>query len=147
MKRVHLGFKTGLPTLMLIIATLLLAGCMKADSAIKTGPAGNGVDDLFRPLEGKASLDAEGDIGLYATQIQTAIQRNLYDVNLYSGKRCDLIVTLAPDGMLLDVRSAGGDLAFCRAAMQATINTRFPKPPSQAVYNVFKKTVLTFAPE
>ncbi|WP_390902144.1 cell envelope integrity TolA C-terminal domain-containing protein [Serratia proteamaculans] len=37
--------------------------------------------------------------------------------------------------------------ALCRAAIKATTNARFPKPPSQVVYGDFKNAVLEFRPQ
>ncbi|MBC3379656.1 hypothetical protein H8I69_11105 [Serratia fonticola] len=52
MKRVWIGFQISLPTLLLVIATSLLSGCVKTDSVAKTRLSGNSVDDLFTPLNG-----------------------------------------------------------------------------------------------
>lgn len=146
MKRGYLGFEKGLLTLALVIATSLLAGCVKTDSAIKTRLSGDGVDDLFLPLSGKTPPQPDEEISNYVTQIQTAIQSNFYDANSYAGKQCDLRIKLAPDGMLLDVQAVDGDPTLCRAAIKATTNTSFPKPPSQAVYSVIKNALLDFRP-
>ncbi|MNH19790.1 cell envelope integrity inner membrane protein TolA [compost metagenome] len=54
---------------------------------------------------------------------------------------------MAPDGLLIDVKSEGGDPALCQAAIAAAKQARIPKPPSQAVYEVFKNAPLTFRPE
>lgn len=122
---VHPGFEKGLSTLATLIAIWFLAGCVKTDSVTKTESSG---------------------VSEYAEQVRSAIQRNFYDVNLYYGKQCDLRIKLAPDGMLLDVQAVDGDPVLCRAAVKATANTKFPKPPSQAVYSVFKNAVLDFRP-
>jgi colicin import membrane protein len=146
MKRIYLGFEKGLPTLALVITVSSLVGCVKTDSAVKTGQSGNGVDDLFLPLSGKTPSEPDGEIGKYALQIHTAVQSNFHDADSYTGKQCDLRIKLDPDGMLLDVQALYGDPALCGAAIKATANTSFPKPRSQAVYSVFKNTVLDFRP-
>lgn len=60
------------------------------------------------------------------TQVQAEIQRHLKDAATYSGQRCTLRITLAPDGMPVGVRTEGGDPDLCRAAMQAVADARLP---------------------
>ncbi len=50
------------------------------------------------------------------------------------------------DGMLLDIKPEGGDPALCQAALAAAKLAKIPKPPSQAVYEVFKNAPLDFKP-
>ncbi|WP_261255536.1 cell envelope integrity protein TolA [Serratia proteamaculans] len=147
MKRVHLGFENKVPALLLVVVSLLLTGCTKTSSVVNAGPSANGIDDLFAPLEGKATPAAGDEISNYAGQVRAAIQRHFYDANAYAGKQCTIRMKFAPDGMLLAVRSESGDPALCRAAIKAITNTRFPKPPSQAVYDAFKNSVLEFRPQ
>jgi len=147
MRKANLGFGMSVPKLVLITLTLLLAGCSKPHSEIKSGASGEGVDDLFATLEGKtAPVPADG-VNTYAMQIKSAIQSHLHDAGLYAGKECSLRIKLAPDGMLIGVRAEAGDPALCRAAIKATTNARFPKPPSQVVYGDFKNAVLEFRPQ
>lgn len=44
--------------------------------------------------------------------------------------------------MLLDIKPEGGDPALCQAALAAAKLAKIPKPPSQAVYEVFKKRAI-----
>jgi colicin import membrane protein len=53
---------------------------------------------------------------------------------------------MAPDGLLIDVKAEGGDPALCQAALAAARQAKFPKPPSEAVYDVFKNAPLDFKP-
>lgn len=77
--------------------------------------------------------------------MQAAIKGHLYDWDTYKGKTCTLRVNLAQDGTLLSVKSEGGDPAFCQQMLAATSRmTKFPKPPSQAVYETFKNAPLDF---
>lgn len=147
MKMVRREFAIGLPTLLLVIATSFLSGCVKTESVVTTTPSENDVDDLFTPLSGgRPNSSLVGVEKEYAAQIQGVIQRNFYDVKSYAGKQCDLRIKLAPDGMLLDVQAVDGDPALCRAAIKAVANTSFPKPPSQVVYSAFKNFTLDFRP-
>ncbi|MEY8710975.1 cell envelope integrity protein TolA, partial [Mangrovibacter phragmitis] len=86
------------------------------------------------------------EINGYASQIKSAIESKFYDSGSYAGKTCTLRIKLAPDGMLLDVQSEGGDPALCQAALAAARQAHMPKPPSQAVYEVFKNAPLDFKP-
>jgi colicin import membrane protein len=45
------------------------------------------------------------------------------------------------------VKSEGGDPALCQAAIAAAKQARIPKPPSQAVYEVFKNAPMRFRPQ
>ncbi len=84
------------------------------------------------------------DINNYAGQIkQPLIQNKFYYASSYAGKTCTLRIKLAPDGMLLDIKPEGEDfLALCQAALAAAKLAKIPKPPSQAVYEVFKKRAI-----
>ncbi|MCS3432053.1 TolA protein [Klebsiella sp. BIGb0407] len=53
-------------------------------------------------------------------------------------------IRMAPDGLLLDVKSEGGDPALCQAALAAARQAKIPKPPSKAVYEVYKNVPLDF---
>ncbi len=102
------------------------------------------------PLPGVVILknSASGaDINNYAGQIKSAIESKFYDASSYAGKTCTLRIKLAPDGLLLDLQSEGGDPALCQAALAAARQAKFPKPPSQAVYEVFKNAPLDFKPQ
>ncbi|CAI2534615.1 cell envelope integrity protein TolA [Serratia proteamaculans] len=147
MNSVHSGFKKNLPALMLIVVSLWLTGCTKTNAVANAGPSANGVDDLFAALDGKATPAAGDEVSNYAGQVRAAIQSHFYDANAYAGKQCTIRMKFAPDGMLLAVRPESGDPALCQAAIKAIINTRFPKPPSQAVYDAFKNSVLEFRPQ
>ena len=59
------------------------------------------------------------EINGYAAQIKSAIESRFYDASSYTGKTCTLRIKLAPDGMLLDIKSEGGDPALCTAALAA----------------------------
>lgn len=146
MKRVHFWVEICAPALSLVIAALLLTGCAKTSSTIKSGPSDEGGDALFAPLEGKTAPVPGAEARQYGAQIQSAIQSHFQDAGSYAGKRCSLRLMLAPDGLLLDARAEEGDPDLCRAAIKAATNARFPKPPSQAVYGTFKNAVLEFRP-
>ena len=57
-----------------------------------------------------------------------------------------MVVEPSQNGMLLDIKPEGGDPALCQAALAAAKLAKIPKPPSQAVYEVFKNAPLDFKP-
>ncbi|CAI0859441.1 cell envelope integrity inner membrane protein TolA [Serratia ficaria] len=146
MKVTYLGCKTGVSSLLLIIGALTLTAGAKAASAHQADPINQEVDDLFASLENKAAPAPGSEANDYAAQLRSAIARHLNDADSYAGKRCALKIMLAPDGLLLNVQSEGGDPALCRAAVKALTHARLPKPPTPAVYDTFKTSVLEFRP-
>ncbi|NMW28107.1 cell envelope integrity protein TolA, partial [Escherichia fergusonii] len=116
-------------------------------NAPKTGGGPKGGHDSPAGVGNTKNNGASGeDINNYAGQIKSAIESRFYDASLYAGKTCTLRIKLAPDGMLLDIKPEGGDPALCQAALAAAKLAKIPKPPSQAVYEVFKNAPLDFKP-
>ncbi len=119
-------------------------------SSGKNAPkTGGGAKGTGQPSKDSGTSGANGgatgaDISGYAAQIKAAIQSRLYDSSLYAGKQCDLHISLAPDGKLKSIESAGGDPALCQAALTAAKTANIPKPPSQAVYEKIKDFTLGF---
>lgn len=112
MRKVNLGFGVSVPTLLFVIATLLLAGCSKPRSTIKSGASEDGVDALFAGLEGKTTPASGDEVNTYITQVRAAIQSHFQNVDAYAGKECSLRIKLAPNGMLIDVKAEGGVIAL-----------------------------------
>ncbi|EDV0529329.1 cell envelope integrity protein TolA [Salmonella enterica subsp. enterica] len=137
-------FKAGSGVVLSVIITLLLAGCVKTDSAIKPASGGSEVDKVPETYKNTTPRATGEEIRKYASQIKYAIERNFYNIDKYSGKQCTLRIKMAPDGMILDIQPDGGDPDLCRAAMKVAKKTKLPSPPSPAIYDVFKKAVLDF---
>lgn len=132
--------KAGSQLLLSVVIALSMTGGVKADSAVKPVPPAGKVSGMF-----VAHTPATGEeIRKYALQIRSAIESNFYDIDQYTGKQCVLSIQMAPDGVILSIKSDGGDPALCRAAMKAAKKTKLPSPPSPAIYDVFKKAVLDF---
>ncbi|MEB5993294.1 cell envelope integrity protein TolA [Serratia ureilytica] len=147
MKIMYSGYKTGAVTLLVAMLALALTGCGKSTVASQTDPVNKEVDDLFANL-GDPKTPAPGKEKLhYMTQVQAEIQRHLKDAAIYSGQRCTLRITLAPDGLPIGVRTEGGDPALCRAAMKAVTDARLPKPPTPEIHNAFQIITLEFHPQ
>ncbi|MGQ6394732.1 cell envelope integrity protein TolA [Serratia nevei] len=143
----HSGYKTGIAILLAAMTALTLTGCAKHTAPSQNDPANKEVDDLFANL-GDPKTPAPGKEKLhYMTQVQAEIQRHLKDAATYSGQRCTLRITLAPDGMPVGVRTEGGDPDLCRAAMQAVADARLPKPPTPEIQNALQIITLEFRPQ
>ncbi|WP_064764803.1 cell envelope integrity protein TolA, partial [Klebsiella pneumoniae] len=125
----------------------LLGDLSSGKNAPKTGGGAKG-NNASAAGSGNTKNSASGaDINNYAGQIKSAIESKFYDASSYAGKTCTLRIKLAPDGLLLNIQSEGGDPALCQAALAAARQAKFPKPPSQAVYEVFKNAPLDFKPQ
>ncbi|HHH4155831.1 TPA: cell envelope integrity protein TolA, partial [Enterobacter cloacae subsp. cloacae] len=125
----------------------LLGDLSSGKNAPKTGGGAKGNNAAPTGSGNTKSNGATGaEINGYAAQIKSAIESRFYDASSYTGKTCTLRIKLAPDGMLLDIKSEGGDPALCTAAQAAARQAKMPKPPSQAVYEVFKNAPLDFKP-
>uniref|UniRef100_UPI000535278D cell envelope integrity protein TolA n=1 Tax=Pantoea septica TaxID=472695 RepID=UPI000535278D len=122
----------------------LLGGLASGKNAPKSGAAGGGAAGQGNQKKAGAS---GAEINSYLGQVVGAIQSRFYDADTYKGKECNLRIKLAPDGLLIDVKSEGGDPALCQAAIAAAKQAHIPKPPSQAVYEVFKNAPMRFKPE
>ncbi|HAU5465639.1 TPA: cell envelope integrity protein TolA, partial [Cronobacter sakazakii] len=126
----------------------LLGDLSSGKNAPKTGGGAKGSNAAPAGSGNSKNNGASGaEINGYASQIKSAIESKFYDASSYSGKTCTLRIKLAPDGLLLDIQSEGGDPALCQAAISAARQAKIPKPPSQAVYEVFKNAPLLFKPQ
>ncbi|WP_391487031.1 cell envelope integrity protein TolA [Leclercia tamurae] len=139
------------------IAAANKAAAAKAAAAVKAAAdkaAANDVDDLFGDLRsGKnaprkaqaTQAAARGvDISGYATQIRNAIEAKIPRPEQYAGKRCLLQMNLARDGMVISIRSEGGDPALCQAAISAVKEAKIPPAPNDEVYQVVQNARLDF---
>ena len=116
-----------------LCALLLLSGCAnKVNSQVTTPTKG--------PELNKAIRD-------YASDIQSAIEWHFETQPSFKGKICDLRIKLAHDGRLLGVIAEGGDPELCAKAIEAVKLAKFPKPPSNEVYQVFKNTPINIRPD
>ncbi|ASL92482.1 MULTISPECIES: cell envelope integrity protein TolA [Serratia] len=145
MKITHSGFKTGAATLLAAMLALALTGCAKSTAPSQTDPVNKEVGDLFANL-GNPKAPGKEELH-YLSQVQAEIQRHFKDAATYSGQRCSLRITLAPDGMPVGVRTEGGDPDLCRAAMKAVADARLPKPPTPEIHNAFQIITLEFRPQ
>ncbi|WP_423062026.1 cell envelope integrity protein TolA [Citrobacter portucalensis] len=125
--------------------------------AAEKAAAGAGVDDLLGDVSGgkntprqkqPISSGSSGvDISAYSAQIQMAIRNKIEGLDSYAGERCTLHIAMSSDGTIQSVQSEGGDEGLCNAAITGVRKAgSLPKPPSQAVYNIFKDFRIDFKP-
>ncbi|MXP67528.1 cell envelope integrity protein TolA [Pantoea sp. Aalb] len=87
------------------------------------------------------------EINTYLREITKAIQEHFYDSDLYRGKSCNLRIQISPDGLLINIKSERGNIALCQAAITAAKQAQIPKPPSIAIYKIFKNIQIHFEPK
>ncbi|MEW9809719.1 MAG: cell envelope integrity protein TolA [Candidatus Symbiodolus clandestinus] len=81
----------------------------------------------------------------YGAQIQQVIQANLIRHPSFQGKRCEITLQLAPDGMITRAQVRQGDGRLCEAALRAIgITGRVPAPTDPALYELFKQFTISF---
>ncbi|BET44279.1 cell envelope integrity protein TolA [Atlantibacter hermannii] len=125
----------------------------KKRAAEKPGP----VDDLFGDLSSGKNAAPTGrqtqeprtasskEISRYTNQLRDNIKQVFYSVDHQTGKQCRLAVELTADGKVLNVAPRSGDLAFCRAAMEAVKRADMPELTPE-LYPIFKKFEFDFKP-
>lgn len=122
--------------------------------------AADGVDDLLgdlstgnnapkAPTQHHVSGGASGaDVSGYVAQIQNAVNNKVdrtYLQENYKGKSCAVQIGIASDGTLQTYSQKEGDQGLCNYVMSALSNiSKLPRPPSEAVYQVMKLSVLNF---
>ena len=90
---------------------------------------------------------SEDELAKYKALVTNAISNKFINpANVYSGKSCVLQIQIAPDGLLLNVTSSGGDEALCREAVAATKLATIPKPAS-GLYDEVKNMTVEFQPK
>ncbi|WP_226813101.1 cell envelope integrity protein TolA [Candidatus Profftia lariciata] len=94
----------------------------------------------------KNNVTLNSDIIKYAKQIQMAITSNFHTDPIFNGKICNLRIKLASNGMLLSIVSEGGSPVLCQAAIAAAKMTKYPKPPNNSIYQIFKNSFIEFQP-
>ncbi|WP_457913614.1 cell envelope integrity protein TolA [Candidatus Gillettellia adelgis] len=95
----------------------------------------------------KVSTITNVEINRYMRQIQLAIQSKFYNSDLFSSKHCELRITLASNGKLLNVQEIRGNPALCQTAISAATLAQIPPPPNDTVYQYFKNFTLGFKPQ
>lgn len=92
----------------------------------------------------RTGANGEG-VDRYKGQLKVAIEQKFIDPELYKGKTCELRISIAPDGMLINAKIASGDPALCQVALRAANTAKLPKPPKD-VYEQVKSSTIEFKP-
>lgn len=98
--------------LIAVVATLL-SGCTARTST---------------PVDQKMALVTTGPLTQteWVHAAQYSIQSKFSVVDLYSGKRCKLLLNVTKDGLLLSTNAQGGDPELCEAAIAAVKQAKLP---------------------
>lgn len=82
----------------------------------------------------------------YLKLIQNGIKKQLGDsLEIYKGKKCVLRMHLARDGLVSGISIEGGSSDLCNASIDAVRRIKkFPAPPSDAIYQKIKDSLLDF---
>jgi len=109
------------------------------------------LDDILGDLisnEPRVKQGSKGsDIDKYTSLVRSAITSKFINPELYRGKNCIIKMTIAPDGLLIDVFAFEGDRLLCREAISATKNAIIPKPTNDSIYQEVKNLTIDFRPE
>ena len=113
------------------------------------GSASRGGSANKQGSQGSGAALGAGDGGKtgdqYGALIKKEIQRRyVVDANL-RGKVCDVRLQLARDGTITGYQRVSGPDDICTAALTAIARTKkVPAPPSDAVYEKYKSSIIGF---
>ncbi|ENU2134354.1 cell envelope integrity protein TolA [Salmonella enterica] len=147
----------GLKTFRLLPFCLLLLvnQSFSAGNSIPSDSDLSAIDDLFNSLNSvqnnssglhKSKFDSSS-IRYFGVIQKTIADRAVNRFSSYKGKSCSLRIHLARDGTLNGVSIEDGSPDLCNKAL-AVINEikKFPEPPSEAIYQIFKNAPVEFKP-
>lgn len=81
------------------------------------------------------------DINQYSNQIQHEIG-SLINTTKYKGKQCDIRLNMDRQGYVRSTAIEGGDADLCADVQKILSISDLPKPPNEAIYNIFKNARL-----
>ena len=88
------------------------------------------------------------EVEKYQALIHQTIVQNLFDFESFVGKTCRLNVRLAPNGLVIDVRTLDGNDALSRASQAAVLRPdTLPVSKDPAVFAEFRDFNITVRPE
>lgn len=124
---------------MLIVASLLLAGC------VQSAPR-SPVDDLFADYKTRLQTgDTRSGIQEYSIRFHSAVLSHIREPEAYAGKSCRLHISLNRAAQLTAISTVKGDPAMCRAMTRAVRETTFPPIPDENIYQQMQDASLDFA--
>lgn len=102
-------------------------------------------------VQGTQSRQAQGEVNKYKALILQAISQHwIVPVQADKSLYCELMIKLAPGGMVLDVQviKTSGDPSLDSSARAAVLKSSpLPVPPDSSAFEVFRKFVLKVKPE
>ncbi|HDS3387309.1 TPA: cell envelope integrity protein TolA [Proteus mirabilis] len=114
------------------------------DGLVAQGDKQSGASAAGQGGGNRSGANAAG-IDRYTGQVKVAIEQKFFDSDLYKGRKCDLKISIAQDGMLVSAKAVGGDPALCQVALQAAKMATLPKPPKD-IYEQVKSPTIEFKP-
>ena len=116
---------------LLLLAPFLLTAC-----------AGNNKKQVLPPGISQADFVKISD---YGERVREAISEQMPSLDSYRGKECTVMVSIMPDGMLMNATAEKGDPELCQAALSAAARAKIPPAPDEKTGQQFKKAYLDFA--
>ncbi|MGL5334685.1 MAG: cell envelope integrity protein TolA, partial [Enterovibrio sp.] len=110
------------------------------------------LNDLFSELESETeqlssarAKHVADEVSQWSSRYVVMIQQKwLIDPSM-QGKKCQLSVRLAPDGLVLSVTLLSGDQVLCRSAKASVVNiNKFPMPSGPEVVEKLRDIILNF---
>ncbi|MDO2597491.1 cell envelope integrity TolA C-terminal domain-containing protein [Escherichia coli] len=101
-----MGFRSA--SILTLIISGIIIGCTDAVSTNyhdRTSYYSDKAIETQYVSSSERTSDVSEDIRLYAHQIKSAIEKQFGDASKYSGKECTLRMHMAPNGLLLEVKS------------------------------------------
>lgn len=123
------------------ICLLMLSGCHAKQ-------VNDPVDDLFGGVtkSGGYKNNSSSKVGNYLAAIMGAVQSHMFELERFSGKVCDIKVSLNRSGKVTHITAVGGYPPLCEAGIKAIKSADIPAPPDEETYLVFKESILEIKP-
>lgn len=82
----------------------------------------------------------------YYAEIQKAISLHLYEPDKYKGKRCEIAFQMDKTGLVFMIDKGNGYAPLCEQGIIAIKQAKIPAPPNDKLYQIFKRSIVEFAP-
>lgn len=125
----------------ILFIVLGLAGCHTPSHTSDCTKA-SALDDCKNVAQSGKPTNAQ--LSAYALGIKTAVEAQFPDASQWQGKSCTIRIAMQRNGSLADAKAEAGDEDFCEAALTAVKKAKFPEPPNDEIYQMFKNSPLDF---
>ncbi|WP_261154431.1 cell envelope integrity TolA C-terminal domain-containing protein [Serratia ficaria] len=82
----------------------------------------------------------------YYAEIQKAITLQMYEADKYKGERCEIAFQMDKTGLVFMIDKGNGYAPLCEQGTIAIKQAKIPAPPSDKLYQMFKHSIVEFAP-